>query len=355
MIIFLIIIIVEQHNHFNIYLNIMSKKINYFDSICYRGEIDLLKFRLTELGQYVDHFIIAEFDSNSINSSYLNNKDLFEKWNHKISHVFVTDNSFLTDIKNEFIMLDPYFEDVLMISDTNSVPNLEDKSAFFEKLKFDSFILEHHNFVWNTDYTNTTLSRGTIVTSFSILLTKKKNTEFRFKNKDTENMFKSDLLENGWKFSNFGYDPNYDYQIEELLPAVTVDPSTTYRLIHHNNNIPLPKNIDLLPYFKIGREYSKKHLFLVESEVTSIEDLESEYDSITIINFNSDVNEILCEPISNKTTNNVLFLPSTNLYGDYDFSQFENEYKLNETKRMFSSVFPQEQDIIKIIYKNSIV
>ena len=40
-------------------------KINKtFDSFMFKGELDLLEFRLTEFNPFVDVFIIAEFDSN---------------------------------------------------------------------------------------------------------------------------------------------------------------------------------------------------------------------------------------------------------------------------------------------------
>jgi hypothetical protein len=38
------------------------------------------------------------------------------------------------------------------------------------------------------------------------------------------------------------------------------------------------------------------------------------------------------------------------LYGDPE--TFQDEYMMNETKRMFSVVFPQEQDVIEVIFKN---
>jgi hypothetical protein len=47
-----------------------------------------------------------------------------------------------------------------------------------------------------------------------------------------------------------------------------------------------------------------------------------------------------------------LYLPNVVLYGDSDLETFQDEYMLNETKRMFSVVFPQEQDVIDVIFKN---
>jgi hypothetical protein len=92
----------------------------------------------------------------------------------------------------------------------------------------------------------------------------------------------------------------------------------------------------------------RKHLFLVESDVEYMDG----YDTITIIKFSSDLQEILCEIVSNTTTKSILYLPNVVLYGDSDLETFQDEYMLNETKRMFSVVFPQEQDVIDVIFKN---
>ena len=67
-------------------------------------------------------------------------------------------------------------------------------------------------------------------------------------------------------------------------------------------------------------------------------------------NFDSNLKEVLCEKVSDKITKSVLFLPNMVLYGEPE--TFHDEYMMNETKRMFSVVFPQEQDIIEIIFKN---
>ena len=55
----------------------MRKKIKFFDSICFSGDVEFLNFRLTELDPYVDYFIIADFVSEDSESSFLNYKHLF--------------------------------------------------------------------------------------------------------------------------------------------------------------------------------------------------------------------------------------------------------------------------------------
>ena len=326
----------------------MRKKIQFFDSICFRGEIDLLLFRLTELDQYVDRFIILEISSNPDESIFMKNIDLFERWSDKISHILSNDETYLLDIKKEFMKLTPYFEDVLMISNTNELPNLKYKDLFTDKLVFNYFIIEHRNLIWNVGYMDNELSRGTMVVNLSLIIQVKNLFDRIFKDKFTDNLIRSFVLENGWKFSNFEYTLNHDFYIKEKLPPIDINPVTTYQLIKHNNQIELPTNVDLLPYVKIGRDEVRKHLFLVESDVEYMDG----YDTITIIKFSSNLQETLCEKVSDITTNSVLYLPNIVLYGDSDLETFQDEYMLNETKRMFSVVFPQEQDVIDVIFKN---
>jgi hypothetical protein len=326
----------------------MRKKIQFFDSICFRGEIDLLLFRLTELDQYVDRFIISEISSNPEESIFMKNIDLFEKWSDKISYMLSNDETYLLDIKKEFMKLTPYFEDVLMISNTNELPNLNYKDVLTDKLVFNYFIIEHKNLIWNIDYMGSELSRGTMVVNLSLIIQVKNLFDRIFKDKVTDNLVRSFVLENGWKFSNFEYHLNHDYHIKEKLPPTDINPVTTYQLIKHNNQIELPTNVDLLPYVKIGRDEVRKHLFLVESDVEYMDG----YDTITIIKFSPNLQEILCEKISDNITKSVLYLPNVILYGDSDLDTFQDEYMLNETKRMFSVVFPQEQDVIDVIFKN---
>jgi hypothetical protein len=322
------------------------KKIKFFDSICFRGELEFLIFRLAELDPYVDNFIIADFSQDGLLKSKW---DLIEKWKSKISYISVIEENYLNSIKDEFIKLKPTFEDVLLISNTNEVPNLRNKEPFYEKLDFESFLIEHRNFIWNYEYVDVTSSRGTLVTNLSLILKNKNEFNNLVNMKSSITLMGDKVLNNGWKFSNFGeYDPKYETNIKELLPPDEIDPVRTYPLIKHNNEIELPDNINLLPYFKIGRDEVKKHLFLVESDLEFVN--QDYYDTITIINFDSNLKEVLCEKVSEKITKSILYLPNIVLYGDPE--TFQDEYIMNETKRMFSVVFPQEQDIIEFIYKN---
>jgi hypothetical protein len=333
----------------------MIKKNKTFDSFTFRGELDLLEFRLTELDPFVDVFIIAELDSNKKNSIFIQNKSRFNKWRKKIYHIFVTEESYLNKITAEFVNHNPNFDDVLLVSEINEVPDLRKKDEITKELKYGSILLQHQNFVWNIDHIDNLFVDGTFMIAFNSILVDKEVLNKTYSKKYNLKSGGVQRIKNGWKFSNFKLDDNFRQQIEDKLPPVEVDPITTYMLVEHNGDVELPVNTKLLPYNQIGRYLPKKHLFLVESdEPESLEMLENQYSSVTIITFSNNLNEIIGEKVTDKTTNNVLYLPETTLYTD-ELYKFQSQYKMNEVKRMFSTVFLQPQDTTTIIYNNSII
>ena len=333
----------------------MIKKNKTFDSFTFRGELDLLEFRLTELDPFVNVFIIAELDSNKKNSIFIQNKSRFDKWKKKIYHIFVTEESYLNKITAEFVNHSPDFDDILLVSEINEIPDLRKKDEITKELKYGSIILQHQNFVWNIDHIDNTFVDGTFMIAFnSILVDKEILTKKYYKKYKSKNSV-NQRIKNGWKFSNFKLNDEFKQQIDDKLPPIDIDPITTYMLVEHNGDVELPVNNKLLPYNQIGRYLSKKHLFLVESDKPeSLEMLENQYSSVTIINFSNNLNEIIGEKVTDKTTNNVLYLPETLLYTD-ELHKFQSQYKINEVKRMFSTVFLQPQDTTTIIYNNSII
>jgi hypothetical protein len=82
---------------------------------------------------------------------------------------------------------------------------------------------------------------------------------------------------------------------------------------------------------------------------TTIEELENKYDTISIIEFISNVNERLGEKINDKITKHSIFVPDVILYGDNDLEKFQNNYKFNEIERLKHTLFLKEQDTITII------
>ena len=63
------------------------------DSFIFFNELDMLKYRLSILNDYVDYFVLVEsthsFSGNLKELFYYNNKDMFKDFSHKIIHVVV--------------------------------------------------------------------------------------------------------------------------------------------------------------------------------------------------------------------------------------------------------------------------
>jgi len=71
------------------------KKIKIYDAFIFFNELDLLEIRLNILDPYVDHFVLLEatetFSGYKKPLYYQENKERFERWQHKIVHYVVDD------------------------------------------------------------------------------------------------------------------------------------------------------------------------------------------------------------------------------------------------------------------------
>jgi beta-1,4-mannosyl-glycoprotein beta-1,4-N-acetylglucosaminyltransferase len=104
----------------------------------------MLSFRLKELNDIVDYFVLAEatltHSGQSKELTYQNNKHLFEEYNHKIIHVIVDDMPTTTDNMSQawdreyhqrdclirgIEQLDVKDTDVILINDCDEIPNSE--------------------------------------------------------------------------------------------------------------------------------------------------------------------------------------------------------------------------------------
>jgi len=96
----------------------------------------------------------------------------------------------------------------------------------------------------------------------------------------------------------------------------------------------------------------KKHLFLVELDNDSnLNEVRKLYDTVSIIGFSDNVNEVIAENIGESVYKSILHLPNNVLYGEKPLKDFQEDYKKNEIKRIVETVFPQDQDNIRIIYR----
>jgi hypothetical protein len=330
----------------------MTKKRKIIDVIFFNGEIDMLKFRLSELNSFVDTFIIIESLSNS--SELVKHSDFFDKYKEKYIHLYAPVNFNPEDkielVNKTLLKLKLNFEDVIVISNVNEVPDFNNFESVIEELKYDAVLLKPQKFVWNINHVDKNRDNGSLVFFYTKLLQNKLNISQYYSKKDSV-IINCEKIENGWKFVGFDLKDRegFEYQVEEKLPMSEFNPLTTYQLTESNLDN-LPVNYKLLPKNKIGRDSIKNHLFVINPlSGTTIKELEKQYDTISIIKFISDVHEVLGEKISNKTVKHSIFVPDYIMYGDGDWEKFQSDYKWNEIERLTHSIFKKEQDTITIL------
>lgn len=76
---------------YKIFHNFSIKKSKVIDAFMFYNELDMLKYRLTVMGPHVDQFLICEcpvsFAGNPKPLYFEENKQMFEPWLHKITHI----------------------------------------------------------------------------------------------------------------------------------------------------------------------------------------------------------------------------------------------------------------------------
>ena len=319
-----------------------NKKRKIYDVILFNGELNVLGFRLNQLNSFVDYFIIVESEK----ISYEVNKELFKDFEDKIIYLKIDNDPYYYQLRNFLREILPEFEDIIFMSDVGEIPDLTKLDELMEPLKYDSLILNHHHFVWNVDHMTKNLEYGSMMFEYTRIFQNKYLIKSVINKKQKPQNFIREIIPNGWKFSYFDNDEEllFGEYSENIVFPKPINPSKTYQLIKRDN-IVLPEFTHLLPHNKVGRDHSKNYLLISDSNVEYLVD---DYDKICIINFGDNLNETFIDVIDKKTTISKLFLPKVVLYGKNDLEQFQHQYKLNETKKIVSTLFPQDHDIIKM-------
>jgi hypothetical protein len=323
-----------------------NKKRKIYDVILFNGELNVLGFRLNQLNSFVDYFIIVESEK----ISYEVNKELFKDFEDKIIYLKIDNDPYYYQLRNFLREILPEFEDIIFMSDVGEIPDLTKLDELMEPLKYDSLILNHHHFVWNVDHMTKNLEYGSMMFEYTRIFQNKYLIKSVINKKQKPQNFIREIIPNGWKFSYFDNDEEllFGEYNENIVFPNPINPSKTYQLIKRDD-IVLPEFTHLLPHNKVGRDHSKNYLLISDSNVEYLVD---DYDKICIINFDDNINETFVEPTDEKTTISKLFLPKVVLYGESTLEEFQHKYKLNETRKIVSTLFPQDNDIITMIVDN---
>jgi hypothetical protein len=380
------------------------KKHKIIDCVFFYDEIEMLLFRMTELDEYVDYFIVMESENDFIGNPkplfFIENSDIFEKWKDKIVHIsspsltleennnfqiYLRKNNlvsgplidsinrtstqeYLLDKLYKFLLKsDFYLEDIIMISNVDEIPDLSQYDEIIDKLKFGPVVCRQKNFCWSTEYINTLHHYGTSFILFTELITSPRNLFRSYFNKNSNILQVFELIDGGYHFSHF-YDiektkkkikllsNDDDLKIDShvincwnnLLSLKTDESGRTYPLIEYNDV--LPKNISLLENQNIGRDKIKKHFVSINSNIDVVEQYFEKFgDTVSMVNFTSDpkvTNKVI---LSDKIIQYNLLIPNSKYYdlfiGENTLENFQKMYGINEIKKILQDKFPLDKDL----------
>jgi len=251
------------------------------DSFMFYNELDVLELRLTVLDKYVDRFILVEAEVNHSGGPkelfFQKNKQRYEKWLHKITHIIVTAEESPKDkdpwsrekYQRHCILRGIQDDDsIVMISDVDEIPDLS-------KIKlspYETRAVHMWMFEYSFDYVFTGEPWfGTVITHVKELKTHGPN-YFR------DNRWKFPVIQYaGWHLSSFGdgsrvalkvntfahaFDSHEIPWTEEtfnrlISEGIHTDGKT--RLLPRPDHVPLPASIECLTHLGIlGRNFTHR-------------------------------------------------------------------------------------------------
>lgn len=382
------------------------KKNKIVDCFFFYDEIEMLKLRVKELSDYVDYFVIIEgkidFKNNSKNINFNLEDDFFDDYRKKIHHLVydefdkislkkiyenlnyekkllsfnesVLDKFDIIDyalfkLREKILTLDLQFDDLIMISDVDEIPDLSDADTIFEYTKFDSLILSQTNFVWSSQFYDTYPHLGTCIFNKSKLITEPKSLLFNYERKFRGFNFPSITLTNGYHFAHF-----YNYErtlnklnllygqndkvtltkseilesMKNLIHPCQINKPYLHTLVEYSGS--LPKNSHLLNNQVIGRIWSKNFLVLINPTEESKHKVSiTHYHQPFFINFTKEYNKRTI--LRNEYD---IFAPNETYYQEDTMSldKFRYIYCLNEINKVLSRNLLLSHDFVVISLNN---
>ncbi len=362
----------------------MLNKHKIIDCFLFYNELDMLEFRLTELNEHVDYFFILDSDfdfaGNKKDSIFELNKNRFDSWKEKIIRIdcpeltielfnqintekYTQYKNLSTDIINKdniiFYMmiklierlpqLELDFEDIIMFSDIDEIPDFTTLDLIDDYLLFNSIILRQKRFFWTTKYIDKDLSFGTSCHQYTRIARNPLVLDHFYKVKSNKKFSNNSFLDSGWHFSHFEdlgnlhkkleLINNREYSLKDLklkmnnlIPVKYLDLRDEYSLMNYEGN--LPKNVHLLPEQPVRRNWKRDVLIKTE-------DITNDGDFFQTINVSFVTDTI------NKIDENTIVLPKDILYGDYNsLEEFQKTYGYNELKKIIKNLYLLNEDLI---------
>jgi beta-1,4-mannosyl-glycoprotein beta-1,4-N-acetylglucosaminyltransferase len=261
------------------------------DCFLFFNEIDLLKLRLKELNDVVDHFVLVEstktFSNKQKSLFYDSNKELFTEYHNKITHLVCSkmpanriwrsrrrsawkrqeiQRNFLAEGINK---ISPNNDDLILLSDVDEIPDprtlLELKDSKFSSLAN----LEQDLYYYNITCRHEEKWHLALISSYKSLMPHL-NSLHRLRIDRSHPSKASIIPRGGWHFSYFGGVDAIMNKIKNLSAHTEIDRpeisnpgkiqklvserkdillrGETFEYIEPNENDYLPLNIDLIKY-----------------------------------------------------------------------------------------------------------
>ena len=263
-------------------------EIKIIDCFTFYNEIDLLTYRLNILNDVVDYFVLVEATHTHVGKEkplfYQENKDLFEKFNHKIIHIIVDDFPHKypnINIENDEQWFNERFQrncisqgldmlslqnnDIITITDLDEIPNPKILEQIKNKdIEIDINILELDFYYYNLN------SKMDHQWQHSKILTFQKYNELNI-TCDNIRFYSCSIIKNaGWHLSYFGDEKFVKNKLEnfghqEYNKVELTDENLIKKRINNGKdlfdrhiniiNIPIETNDNLPPDYDIYLKY----------------------------------------------------------------------------------------------------
>ena len=226
-----------------------------YDCITFFNELDLLEIRMNVLDGIVDYFVINEatvtFQGNPKPLYYLENKDRFKKYAHKIIHNIVddtpsTNNNWDNDAYHKNCTMRALAscsdDDIIIYSDADEIPNPNILSEIiYDKFKNDTlyvFWMDYYVFYLNVIHKNipfpgTRLTNWGFLKQYSIDCFRNHGSEFHKNNKGSV----YHLEKSGWHFTSLGGSDKIRLKIESWGHSEYNNDFFKSRIDHNLNNL----------------------------------------------------------------------------------------------------------------------
>lgn len=349
----------------------MNRKKSIVDCCFIYDEIETLKFRISELYDFVDYFIITEYDldfeGKSKDFNYEKKNIFFLDWMDKIIYLKIEskNHDFKHDKKNQIKIfqkeifeklskMDLKFEDFIIFSEVDEIPPKFDYQELDKFLTYEPVAFLQKNFIGSVKYSTKEKHLGSFCFLLSHFVEDQTLIETLYFNKNSINSFYYRILEGGFHFSHFADDESIIRKVrlnENKLISQTEISLFKKNLKYWDENLnsfedyegSLPKNISMIESNFFEEITHRKFMVILNFNQNYIEPHQfSDYDKIINLNFTSSFNFLPKTEISENFINYNIYIPNQKYY---ESEKFELEFGFNEIKQILKNYDPLNNDL----------